>query len=64
VVGTEEEDFFRICVAGNNAALLASRLFHQIIKTRISSSDDADIVRPAPSPVAEVIEVDICHRVF
>src|SRR5215831_10606570 len=53
------EALFRICVAGDDAALTSHRFSSELIQRRVSEADDAEVAGPAPAPVAEIIEVDI-----
>jgi hypothetical protein len=59
MVGTEVEAHLRGCISGQDAALALNGFGGEIVQCGIANADDAEISGAPPSPVAEVIEIDI-----
>src|SRR4029434_2427995 len=59
MVGTEVEAKVRRCIAGQHAALSSNGFSGEVVQRGIANPNDAEISGAPPSPVAEVVEIDI-----
>ena len=59
MVGAEVEAHLRRCISGQDAALALNGFGREIVQRGIANADDAEISGAPPSPVAEIVEIDI-----
>src|ERR1019366_5969119 len=59
IIRTPVQSFHWICVARDHSALSRHSLLRQSVQRAHAHSEDAEVLRPSPAPVAEVIQIDV-----
>ena len=59
MVRAEVEAELRCCISRKSATLALNGFGGEIVQRGIANTDNAEVLGPSPSPVAEVIEIDI-----